>query len=71
MKDMKFKLCMAIVAIVGFFALLGWAGRQDHIEYVILHMSQAEYDTICQKLTAETGDHPSDADIADYYIEHY
>ena len=68
---MKAKLIMAILAIVGFFAILGLAGRQDHIEYVILHMSQADYDTICQKLEAETGSHPSDGEIADYYIEHY
>lgn len=68
---MKAKFIMACLAIVGFFALLGWAGRQDHIEYVILHMSQADYDTICERLTSETGQHPSDADIADYYIDHY
>lgn len=67
---MKAKFFMAILAIVGFFAILGLAGRRDHIEYVILHMSQAEYDTICQKLTAETGINPSDADVVDYYIEH-
>lgn len=68
---MKEKLIMAILAIVGFFALLGLAGRQDHIEYVILNMSSDDYDTICQKLTAETGERPSDAEIADYYVEHY
>ena len=67
---MKAKFFMAILAIVGFFAILGLAGRQDYIEYVILHMSEEEYDTICQKLTAETGSHPSDGDIVDYYIEH-
>lgn len=68
---MRTKLILAILAIVGFFALLGMAGRQDYVESVILHMSQADYDNICQKLTAETGSHPSDADIADYYVEHY
>lgn len=68
---MKSKLIIGTLCILGFFAILGLAGRQDHIEYVILHMSQADYETICQKLETETGNHPSDAEIADYYMEHY
>ena len=61
---------VASLGIIAFFILLGFVGHQDHVEYVILHMSQEEYDTISQRLTDETGTHPSDSDIADYWLEH-
>ncbi len=55
------------VMIVAFFALLGWAGRIDFTEQTILSMSQEEYDSIRQKLTADNGSCPSDYEIAKYY----
>lgn len=66
---MKQKLIMAIAAVVAFFMLLGWVGGYDHAEQVILQMSQEEYDNICAKLTEQNGSHPSDREIADYYID--
>ena len=64
---MKVKLTLAILGIVGFFAVLGWAGKIDYTEQVILAMSQEDYDSIRKKLTADTGSTPSDYEIAKYY----
>ena len=64
---MKAKLTLAILAIVGFFAVLGMVGNIDYTEHIILSMTQEEYESIRDKLTAENGSSPSDFEIAEYY----
>lgn len=68
--NMKHKLVFIVLCIIGFFALLGWAGSIDYTEQVILSMTQEEYDSIRAKLTADNGSCPSDYEIAKYYNSH-
>lgn len=64
MKNFKESCLMAIVAIVGLLLLMGWAGRQDYADQIILSMSQEEYDTIKHQLTEQNGEEPSEYEIA-------
>ena len=57
-------------AIIGFFILMGWTGDCDYCEYVILHMSQEQYDYVKQLLTDSNGCEPSDREIAHYWADH-
>lgn len=68
MKSIKLTL-MAIVPVVVFFALLGWAGDYDYCEQVILSMSQEQYDTVKSLLTERNGCEPSERDIAHWWAE--
>lgn len=64
MKNFKESCLMAFIAIVGFILLIGWAGKRDYTDQVILSMSQEEYDTIKHQLTEQNGDEPSEYEIA-------
>ena len=66
---MKLKLTFIIAAIVALIMLMGWAGKIDYTDQVILSMSQEDYDTICSKLEQQNGSRPSETEIADYYME--
>ncbi len=68
--ELKAKLLLAICGIICFIALWGWAGNIDYCDQVILSMPQEEYDSVRNHLIAETGDEPSESDIAHYYMEH-
>ena len=70
MKQSRYRIALAIMGAVAFFALLGWAGRLDYNEQVILHMSQDDYDTIVQRLSFH-GHQPSDNEIVQYYTTHF
>ena len=71
MKHFGFKLTAAILLIIAFFALLGWAGDYDLTEQIILHMSQEDYDSVKLQLTEVKGHQPSDRDIAHWWAEHH
>lgn len=62
-------IALACVGIVGFFLLLGLAGRADYKDQVILRMSQEEYDAIKQDLTQVNGCEPSEYEIADRWVQ--
>ena len=70
MKKYYPQIIVVILGIIGFFYILGWAGRIDFEDQVILHMSQAEYDSIVTILTDSTGASPSQSAIVDYYVDH-
>ena len=66
--EMKAKLALALLAVVAFFAVLGWAGDVDYTDQIILSMSQEQYDSIRDHLKAKTGSTPSEREIARYYL---
>ncbi len=68
--ELKAKLVLAVCGLICFVTLLGWAGSIDYCDQVILSMSQEEYDSVRAHLIAETGDEPSESEIAQYYMEH-
>lgn len=70
MKKIRLQLALAILGIVALFAILGWAGRRDFNDQVLLHMSQEDYDSIVTTLSFH-GQQPSDNDIVQYYIKNY
>lgn len=69
-KDLKVKLLLGVLAIAGFMFIVGLAGQVDYDEQVILHMSQADYDTIVSRLSVH-GSKPSQHEIATYYVNEY
>lgn len=69
-KDFRVKLFLGLLAITGFFFTLGIVGQADYDEQVILHMSQADYDTIVARLSVN-GSEPSQHEIATYYVNEY
>lgn len=68
MKSIKLIL-MAVMPVVAFFILLGWAGDYDYCEQVILHMSQEQYDTVKSLLTERNGREPSEREIAHWWVD--
>lgn len=70
-QEMKIRLCLTIAGILGFFMLLGWAGRMDYNEQVVLRMPQEVYDEIVETLTVRNGSQPSQSEIVAWYDEHY
>lgn len=70
MKDFKMKLILAGFFIIACFAVLGYAGDIDFTEQVILSMTQEEYDSVRDRLAQETGEEPSEREIAHWWIEH-
>lgn len=70
MKDFRLKLIACCCLIIGFIAVLGYAGDIDFTEQVILSMTQEEYDSVRDRLTQETGEEPSEREIAHWWIEH-
>lgn len=71
MKQFRVKLVLAILATVGFFMVLGWAGDIDFCDQVILSMSQEEYDSVKIILMEQNnGAEPSDRTIAHYWVDH-
>lgn len=67
----KHSLIIALLGIIAFFALLGWAGDIDYTERCILRMSYEEYDTIKALLTGQDGHEPSQRDIAHWWAQHH
>ena len=65
----KFQLIAAFCGIIAFFIVMGVAGDYDYCEQVILHMSQEEYDSVKELLTARDGECPSDREIAHWWAE--
>ena len=63
-------LLAALLGILTFTAVLGWAGDIDYTEQCILRMSYEEYDTIKARLTQLNGQEPSERDIAHWWVEH-
>lgn len=61
----------AVVPVIAFVLLLGWAGDMDFCEQTILRMSQQEYNHVRDSLTKLTGKHPSERDIAHWWAEHH
>lgn len=70
MKQYRLQIAFAILAIVAFFGILGWAGDIDYCDQVILSMSQEEYDSVKNLLTERYGSEPSDRKIAHYWADH-
>jgi hypothetical protein len=70
MKQLYAKTALAVVIGIAGILLLGWAGRVDYNEQVLLHMSQEDYDTIVSRLSFH-GQKPSDGDIVDFYRKHF
>lgn len=68
MNNVKFILT-ALVPVIAFFLLLGWAGDYDYCEQVILRMSQEQYDTVKSLLTERNGCEPSERDIAHWWVD--
>ena len=60
----------ALAAVALFFAI-GFAGKCDYNEQVILHMSQGEYDSIVSKYESEHGKKPSENQIVKMYEENH
>lgn len=71
MKDFKLKVLAVCMIIVGFFALMGWAGDVDFCDQVILSMTQEEYDYVKDSLTKLNGSKPSDREIAHWWADHH
>lgn len=65
----RLQLLAGIVAIVGFFMLLGIGGDIDFTDHCILSMSEEEYDSIRKELTELRGHEPTERDIAHYWAE--
>ena len=71
MEQYRLQIAFAIMAIIAFFAILGWAGDIDYCDQVILSMTQEEYDSVKSLLTERQGGvEPSDRKIAHYWVEH-
>ena len=70
MKKVYLQATAALMGIVAFIAVLGWAGDSGYTEYCILRMSYEEYDTIKHNLTQQYGHEPSERDIAHYWADH-
>lgn len=70
---MKYKqrMVVACFGLVLFFMLLGWIGRYDYCEQIILRMSQEQYDSIKAHLTRQNGTEPSEREIAYWWVEHH
>ena len=64
------QLLTAVLAVVAFFALMGWAGDMDFCDQTILRMSQEQYDQVKDTLTRKTGCQPSDREIAHWWADH-
>lgn len=72
MKDFRVKLVAGLCLMIGFFVVLGYAGKYDCAEQIILRMSYEEYDSIKQLLTNRNGGHsPSELEIAQWWSEHH
>lgn len=71
MKQYRMKIMLAILGIAGFFAILGIVGDYDYCEWVILRMTQEEYDSVRHLLTEKNGSVPSERDIAHWWDEHH
>ena len=69
MKNFKESCLLAVIGLIGFVLLLGWAGNADYTDQIILSMSQEEYDTIKSQLTQRDGHAPSESDIARRWAE--
>lgn len=64
------QLLTAVLAVVAFFAVIGWAGDMDFCDQVILHMTQEQYDHVKDTLAKEKGKLPSDREIAHWWADH-
>lgn len=72
MKQWKIKMTIVAVAIMAFFAIIGYVGDYDWAEQVILHMSQEEYDSVRHHLTEMKGGcQPSQREIAHWWYDHH
>lgn len=60
----------ALVPVIAFFLIMGWAGDYDYCEQVILRMSQEQYDTVKSLLTERDGSEPSEREIAHWWADH-
>lgn len=63
-KNFSWAKIAALMGIVAFALVIGWAGDIDYTEQCILRMSYAEYDTIKDSLTTQYGREPSEREIA-------
>lgn len=61
----------AIAIVVGLTIVLGIAGDIDYCDQVILNMSQEEYDSIKSHLESQTGDIPSEREIAHWWVDNH
>lgn len=68
--EQKTRIILAVLGLICLMAVLGWAGSVDYSDQVILSMTQEEYDSVRNHLIAETGEEPSESDIAQYFMEH-
>lgn len=71
MRNLGLKLTCACMAVIVFFAILGWIGDYDYCEQIILHMSQEEYDTVKNHLTELNGECPTEREIAHWWADHH
>lgn len=72
MRQYRLKIAAALMGIVAFFAVLGWAGDYDYCEQVILRMTQEEYAWVKDTLTdLKNGQQPTEREIAHWWAEHH
>ena len=71
MTKFKIDIMFACCGLVLFFVLLGWIGRYEYSEQIILHMSQEQYDSIKAHLTKQNGTEPSEREIANWWSDHH
>lgn len=62
------KTVKSILAVVAFLFILGYVGRKDMVNEVIYTMPSETYHDIKDSLTFH-GEEPSDAEIAEFYME--
>ena len=71
MSKYRLQLLAAVMMVMGFMALIGWAGDYDWSEQVILRMTYEEYDWVKDTLTKLNGREPSEREMAHWWAEHH
>ena len=70
MDKYRLQLLAAVMMVMGFVALIGWAGDYDWSEQQILRMSYEEYDWVKDTLTKLNGREPSEREMAHWWYDH-
>lgn len=71
MNRYRLQLLAAVMMVMGFVALIGWAGDYDWSEQQILRMTYEEYDWVKDTLTKLNGREPSEREMAHWWYEHH
>lgn len=70
MDKYRLQLLAAVMMVIGFVALAGWAGDYDWSEQQILRMTYEEYDWVKDTLTKLNGREPSEREMAHWWYDH-